>query len=136
MFKALIFKVCLWSLIFHILKFKNMCKRNKNMLMPNVCLYSIFVLNLNSCCCRWIYFEAWKKCLQYACFYLCNFINLDNVGHWPNSTQHVHLCMCVVGCMCIYLCLMLKLNVFAWICYGHWITQLKYRWFLYFFLGD
>jgi hypothetical protein len=101
----LIFKVCLWNLIFHIFKFKNMCQRNKDMLMPNACLYYIFALNLNSCCCRWIYSEAWKKCLQYACFYLCNFIHFDSVGHWPNSTQHVHLCMCVVGWVCIYLCL-------------------------------
>ncbi len=77
-----------------------------------------------------------KKCLQYACFYLCNFINFDGVGHWPNSTQHVHLCMCVVGCVCIYLCLCdVKIECFCldvlWTL--DYIT--KYRWFLYFFLG-
>ncbi len=51
-----------------------------------------------------------------------------------------NMCTCVCvwldGCAYICVCVTLKLNVFAWMCYGHWIAKFKYRWFLYFFLRD
>jgi len=115
-FQALIFKVCLQSLIFPILKFKNMCKRNKNMLMPNVFLYSIFVW-------AWIHVVVGEYILKHeknVCnmhVFICAISLILIVLGIYLITCNMCTCVCVWlgGCAYICVCVMLKLFLLGYV---------------------